>query len=139
MKTKIAEIKGAMINKKPKVTSHALCSLSCCCDEEVKEFNTAIDQQGQVALDVKIDREALAKIVFYYYYMDQMNPEGEEWRWQEYLDAIEHRGDCTNECYTCLVCQKEDIFKFIDILISQKDTFCKIVRASDNEGTKGKV
>lgn len=58
----LKDIKGALVEKKMKVESHALCGRVCCCDEEVFEFNRAIDAQSSVKL--RFNRETLAVLIW---------------------------------------------------------------------------
>lgn len=50
------------IERKEKVTSHALCGSMCCCDEEVSSFNECVDLIDQYEISEEGILEALSTI-----------------------------------------------------------------------------
>jgi len=90
---KLKSIKGLL----PSKNEH-----NCITPEGEFGFAKAIDQIGEKDLP-KMDREKLAKILWYDYWQD---------------DEMIHSGDCVKECYSCYLC---GCYRKADALIANQD------------------
>jgi len=95
---KLKSIKGFLPNKKELSLTHDMPYTNF----EKNGFNKAIDQIGEKDLP-KMDREKLAKILWYDYWQD---------------DEMIHSGDCVKECYSCYLC---GCYRKADALIANQD------------------